>query len=395
MLDASNSKSAHFKREVSNYQLIHEFQVLLDLIRWVAAMTVFVGHVRHLFFVDFSDVESAGFFIRMFYFLTGFGHEAVVVFFVLSGILITLSILRARAEGRFRWSLYFIDRLTRLEVVLFPGLVLGFFWDQLGMYLFGLEGIYGGSPLSGNLVSFSVEARSGAWIYLGNLAFLQNAIFETAGSNGPLWSLSYEMWCYLLFPLGLCFFTRKTSWKVRITFIGLVLLMVFNVKAVFWIWSLVWLMGSFITLLIVRKLIPCRLPIWVFIGSAFIFGLALFCSRIKLPLPMDISNLLFIGATFSALLAICYGMPGQLGSHYLKWEKLIRKLYTLYVVHLPLLVFLSAGILHNQRWQPSFMFFLAAVGAMLLVFCYAYLVSLVGESKTKLIRGGLKRSLFK
>src|SRR5580704_14044623 len=65
----------------------------LDLIRGFAAWAVMWGHLRALFFVDFQQIQYHNPLLRLLYFFTGFGHEAVMVFFVLSGFFISTAIL--------------------------------------------------------------------------------------------------------------------------------------------------------------------------------------------------------------------------------------------------------------------------------------------------------------
>lgn len=48
------------------------------------------------------------------------GHEAVMVFFVLSGFFIGTSVLESFRERRWSWRAYLINRLTRLQLVLVP-----------------------------------------------------------------------------------------------------------------------------------------------------------------------------------------------------------------------------------------------------------------------------------
>ena len=60
----------------------------LDLLRAAAALLVMIGHVRNLFFTDYSQVVNCNWLIKSIYFLTGLGHESVIIFFVLSGLLV-------------------------------------------------------------------------------------------------------------------------------------------------------------------------------------------------------------------------------------------------------------------------------------------------------------------
>jgi hypothetical protein len=60
----------------------------LDLARWLAALLVEGGHLRSFVFVDANSAGNVSVLWKPFYYLTGLGHEAVMVFFVLSGFLI-------------------------------------------------------------------------------------------------------------------------------------------------------------------------------------------------------------------------------------------------------------------------------------------------------------------
>ncbi len=60
----------------------------LDSLRAGAAICVLVSHLRSFLFVDWPYVTNKNILLGAFYFLTGLGHEAVVVFFVLSGFFV-------------------------------------------------------------------------------------------------------------------------------------------------------------------------------------------------------------------------------------------------------------------------------------------------------------------
>src|SRR5450432_1788095 len=110
--------------------------IWLDLIRGLAALEVLMQHLRTLVFQNYWDGPTS-FFKKIFYFITGFSHESVIVFFVLSGFLITGSIVNARKKGTFSSLNYGLDRLVRLWIVLIPGLVLTLIVDRAGIHWFG------------------------------------------------------------------------------------------------------------------------------------------------------------------------------------------------------------------------------------------------------------------
>ena len=173
----------------------------LDMLRGLAAWAVMWGHLRALFFVDFQHLERGSLPLSVLYFFTGFGNQAVMVFFVLSGFLISSAIIGRRVSGSWSWHDYAIDRASRLYVVLIPGLLFGLLWDKMGSVLFAFKHIYSqpidgfGSAIAQNQLTFGT--------FLGNLFFLQTILCPTFGSNGPLWSLANEFWYYILFPVAL------------------------------------------------------------------------------------------------------------------------------------------------------------------------------------------------
>ena len=188
----------------------------LDLVRGVSALAVMLGHLRAFLLVDFGGVPAPGLLTKVFYFATGLGHEAVMVFFVLSGYFVGGSVLAGLGKGSFRWGGYAAARLTRLWMVLFPALILTLAADWVGQranpaaYAGGLNHVFKSGPTP-------VEpAALGPLAFLGNLFFVQTVAVPVYGSNGPLWSLANEFWYYLVFPLlavSVWRLTRRTHRK--------------------------------------------------------------------------------------------------------------------------------------------------------------------------------------
>ena len=176
----------------------------LNWSRWVAAWLVVAEHVRSLIFVDYGELHSPGVWAKGFYFLTGFGHEAVMVFFVISGYLVGGKVWSLCRGGRFAWRRYLADRLSRLYAVLFVALLLGAAMDWTGYLFFNKYGLYN-QGYEGSIAVLGVApiARIGWQDFLANTLFLQTIVGQPYGSNGPLWSLAYEWWYYILFPLVL------------------------------------------------------------------------------------------------------------------------------------------------------------------------------------------------
>ena len=85
---------------ISTNALTSNLSLFLNMSRWVGAFLVLIFHVRHIILVDFKEVEHRTLFDRGLYFVTGLGHEAVVIFFVISGFLVGgLTLDRWRTRG--------------------------------------------------------------------------------------------------------------------------------------------------------------------------------------------------------------------------------------------------------------------------------------------------------
>ena len=171
----------------------------LDWLRGLAALSVFLTHVRGGFFVKWSDLDpsSHGPVNYVLFLLTRLGRESVIIFFVLSGYLVGGHALAAFRARRYSLPGYLAARIARLYAVVIPALLLTGVLDFL-------DGEWD-------------RTRDGAQQLLVNLLFLQDILGGTYGSNDPFWSLSYEWWFYILF--GFALFAIACS-SMRTTAIG-------------------------------------------------------------------------------------------------------------------------------------------------------------------------------
>jgi peptidoglycan/LPS O-acetylase OafA/YrhL len=166
----------------------------LDLVRLVLATLVIYGH-------SFSVNPSPGMGGDLIFRLTGFyaGDLAIKGFFLISGFLVTDSILAHRSIGRYVLARFFRIWPPLAVVVLLTALVMG--------------------PLVTSLSPGAYFSDGGLWTYIRKTLTLQNwagqslgyfdlpGVFKTnvypANVNAPLWSLTAEVFAYLL--VGLAF----------------------------------------------------------------------------------------------------------------------------------------------------------------------------------------------
>jgi peptidoglycan/LPS O-acetylase OafA/YrhL len=154
----------------------------LDCVRFGTAIVVFLGHLGRFF-------PAVARFARL-------THIAVCVFFVLSGFVIRM--IASTRIGSMRDFL--IDRASRIYSVTVPALCLTVVFEGIGRLV--------------NPVRYFALADPFRWSHIP-LQFLTNLTFTAQSwgyetnplSNSPFWSLSFECVYYLLF--GLLFYGMK------------------------------------------------------------------------------------------------------------------------------------------------------------------------------------------
>jgi peptidoglycan/LPS O-acetylase OafA/YrhL len=366
----------------------------LDLIRGLAAWAVMWGHLRGLFFVDFQHVQRRRVWLGAIYFLTGFGHQAVMVFFVLSGFFISSAILKRHASQNWSWGDYAIDRSSRLYVVLIPGLLFGLLWDTIGSHRFASTGLY-----THPIVDLGyVVASAGLTVkdFVGNIFFLQTIVCRTFGSNAPLWSLANEFWYYVLFPValsaGLAWGSKRWRRATLLAVLAIAVAVFVGINVL--IGFLVWMAGCAVAIVYSRFKLGRRGWLIAYLVASLI-ALAICLTSARIGTPAGLGGDIVVGTVFAValfgVLQIDFRTRHSFYSRLTHWCAGFS--YSLYVLHFPLLLLVRAWLVPVQRWQPdvSHVFRGALVGAAVLTF--AWLVSLATENKTHLVREWMKRAV--
>jgi peptidoglycan/LPS O-acetylase OafA/YrhL len=367
--------------------------VSLDAARGLAAVLVLISHVRGIFLVDYEMVAHGSGLLAGVYLLTSLGHRAVVVFFVLSGYLIGSAVLRSVINNEWKWAAYLLSRSTRLWVVLLPALVLAAGWDALGQQL--SAAFYHHAGAGESVLTFDISQRDSLTTFLGNVVFVQEILVKSFGSDSALWSLSYEFWYYLAFPLLLLSAVGRASLRRRIVYalLGVAILVFagFTIAEYF----LVWLLGAGLAFIVIRRPVltthPLAMP--VLVVAAAVMLVVSFTPHLRTS--SFGGDVLWAIATF-ALIAATRCTPGSRPMPRLYQVASIALAgcsYTLYLVHVPVLTFLRAITTPAARLQPSALSLLACGGITLAILVYAYLLALITEKQTARVRRWLAGAL--
>lgn len=351
----------------------------VNVMRIAAATLVVANHVRALFFQDYVHVRhspwrAAG------YALGSLGHPAVMVFFVLSGFWVGGAVLRAVERGAFRWSTFAISRLSRLWLVLLPALVLTAVLDHIGLHWLSGTSVYQSDPgyhvLPGNL-----HETSGALVALGNVVFTQQVLVPTYGSNTPLWSLAYELWYYVSFPLLVLAARGSRRWLWVVLLVGVGLFVGPTIAAAFSFW----LLGAAVAAY------GRRLPTvsgWV----AAALGLVVLASMAVDKSRPGFAGDLLVSLTTAALLVSLLRDPKPSSAALRGAGRRVAAgaafSFSLYAIHFPIAALLSALLIPHidGRWQPDPLHLGAGVAIVAGIIAVAWAFAWLTERHTDDVR---------
>ncbi|MDB5243899.1 MAG: acyltransferase 3 [Spirosoma sp.] len=158
--------------------------VVIDAWRGVAASVVVIHHLTTQFPIwTTQDIGALGALLN---FIGSFNTHAVMLFFVISGYCIRASIDDRGLGTSFDLAAYSLKRAARILPPYWIALALT---AALMSLVEGAGNMFGVPTLIGNLLFLqTAEVTRGNWV-------------APFGGNGPLWSISYEVFYYSLFPI--------------------------------------------------------------------------------------------------------------------------------------------------------------------------------------------------
>lgn len=357
----------------------------MDFIRGISAVLVCCGHLRAVMFVDFGSLKSSSIFDSIFYFSTSLGHEAVMVFFVLSGFFVGGSVINKKLG--FKFDSYLIARLSRLWTVLIPALLFTLLIDLI-------TGAYFPSILNGD---YFFQLNSGpnqiysasVFTFFSNITFLQAIYTPVFGSNGPLWSLTNEFWYYITFPLAMIAFGAIKMAKVKRLIFAISLLLVFYFFAYHVVGGfIIWLFGVVVFLIYQKNLF--KWGYWFTAGSFFLLLVSLVASKSPaLASSVIVPTDFVVGFTFSLFLISLRNIEKK------EWvRKYLSKIsfwlsdisYTLYVFHFPLLILIYGLFYKDQQLRLGTSAMIQYMGWLILLIVLSRVFWILFEKNTPVVR---------
>ncbi len=349
----------------------HAHMPWIDLLRFLAAFTVVVAHARAVSFpafVDLPDTQKT-LVTQIFYAVTRLGHEAVIVFFVLSGYLVGGKVLERLTTGGFVAGSYAIDRFSRLYVPLVPALLL----TVAASYISGIP-------------TTTMEIG-------GNLFSMQGVFVDSPKANGPLWSLSYEVWFYVLAGALAVTVTNRSLLALVIV---VVVLMLFTALKPHFLFC--WAVGA------LAYILRPKLS-WLLLGlGMFVAALGVVLSQVASE-SRSVAQFINIFDQEVAVILLAFGLAIVIQqivqSRPAGWASVLDRCgtpiasgsYTLYLTHYPILVTIGA-----LGWQPastlSLTACLAMIARIILCLALAWAMYMLFERHTSIIRRWLKAGWY-
>ncbi|MGG3526633.1 acyltransferase [Bacillus pseudomycoides] len=172
----------------------------LDSLRGIAAIIVLLGHFLALFPILGKKVMYSTF--GVYFSILWQGHSAVIIFFVLSGFVLSLPFYKGT---EFNYLKYLIKRVCRIYI---PYIVILFI--AIGIKL-GIHSKIGTIPGLVQWGSWNIEVSFNR--VMEHILFLRE--FNSDAFIMVIWSLVHEMRISIVFPL-IIFLLLRVNWKVSI-----------------------------------------------------------------------------------------------------------------------------------------------------------------------------------
>jgi len=316
--------------------------------------------------VDYSGGNAVE---RLFYFITGYGHAGVVVFFVLSGFLVGRKVRELAADPAPDVRGYLVDRFSRIFTVAWPAVLLSLAVLIVVCAARPHAPFVSDAGWSASLSKpLGADLKVGRW--LGMTVLLNELVTATPQVNGPLWSLAYE-WTYYLGALALVLITRRRfSWALPY---GIALIALGALNPTILSGAVVWSLGVVASVASDRGWLKGKVLLLALLAIA---GAALAVWRLQ-----QFSDII-LGASVALMIShVAWRSWSFLSA---TGEKFAAFSYTLYATHFPVCVLLLLPLDSRLSYGPAGV--AAVVGGVILSVMFAWALAQITEARTREVR---------
>jgi len=360
----------------------------LDLLRGGAALAVLFGHVEGVLYRPLKNVDHSSALhvaTKAILAISWHAHEAVILFFVLSGYLVGGTFLARLNAGSGDYAHYIASRLARMFTVVVPAVALTFLLGTFTLVHYGNAGLFVSRPYF--FPDWYSISHALSWpVAACNLAFLQMIACFQYGSNLSLWSLSNEMIYYFFWITLLAIPRRPFLSIVAIAIAALMLsssLLPHNEGAALQYFSYfaIWMLGALIFVL--NK---SAIPSTVIIAAGMAGSIGVTMAGGEQSLYRDLMDSVVAGAILLMLEKrnVSFPLPRK------PVEILAQFSFSLYAIHLPVILLLLGifGMIAPQpeSWRTHAWFMAISITTL----AVSYIFYLLFESQTNAIRAVLQ-----
>ncbi len=337
---------------------------ILDSFRGIAALVVFFHHIYTKFYTLFPNRYNRT--SHILNYISSLNTEAVLFFFFISGFSIALSLYGRLPSSNKEINLYLFKRFRRIVPLYI-----------LAICLTAICGLLTQEIWIDN--SFHLQNL------IGNLLFLQNSNsytgnwFTPYGDNGPLWSISFEMWYYLFLPVItvlLVKLARKEGQTKHLIDLGLFIswsVTLFSIwlnKQIYLPWIayltlfILWYIGFWLGVHYIQKTLSLKHIFYLLIITSVHFIISQVADSATL-------ERLKTGTMIASIFLMAYLLKNKLFNIYRISEHILNALfnkiglfsYALYLIHFPLL-------LVCKKYFPDS--FIALIVTIVFVLCFSF-----------------------
>ncbi|NLF87506.1 acyltransferase [Candidatus Bathyarchaeota archaeon] len=376
--------------------------IFLNMVRLVACEAVVFGH----FLTKYQPVPYDPLFI----FGSTIGGSAVLLFFALSGLLVSYSLLHKSDDPQYGFRSFFVDRFSRIysglvPALLFSGIIAAIIYTTNYTYYTNLSTMQSAPSLQTFTLTLFMLQRFPVAFFNGLLSNLGLSFplpdVTPFGFNGILWTLVVEWWIYLFFgalvigALALVGKRRRSLVYRAVSCVAIVMfgLLLVGFSGEFGGVIAVWFVGALMTLALGSSALKEKFfhAKWACVTLAVCLAVAAFAFCWTYASAADYSNV-YLGLSLSLCLFFAIALSSEKRFSSALAKSRIARLanfgagysYTLFLTHYPIIIFLNGLNLLVDRW-------IMLLPILLITNAVACAVAFFTEKKSRQLAAAVKK----